>query len=77
MTEKADLQMVSEEHKDRKGYWENELKSLGVDPKGRDDLNDEKELEDLADNLKQVYYQNYKSAYSDKDTDESKLDYII
>lgn len=67
---------MSEEQRGKKGYLDNELKSLGIDPKGKDDL-DDKEVEDLADNLKQVYYQNYKSAYSDKDTDESKLDYII
>ncbi len=40
-------------------------------------LSGKKELEALADNLNQVYYQNYKSAYKDEGVDESKYDYTI
>jgi len=41
------------------------------------ELNDKKELEALTDYLKQVYYQNYKSAYNYEGMDEPKYDCII
>ena len=47
---------------DKKGYWLNELVSLGIQPKRKNDLNDKEELEALTDNIKQVYYQDYKTA---------------
>ena len=71
------LEMTSKEQEDRKGFWENELNSLGIDPKRKNDLNDKEELEALSDNIKQVYYQNFKLAYNESGTDESRFDYII
>jgi hypothetical protein len=66
---------------DKKGYWLNELVSLGIQPKRKNDLNDKEELEALADNIKQVYYQDYKTADDDNDDkeeiDDPRLDYII
>jgi hypothetical protein len=56
---------------------EKELESLGIKPKFRNELNDDKELGDLVENIKQTYYQDYKSAYSDESIDESHFDYII
>ena len=51
----------------KNGYWQNELYSLGiVDPKQKKELNDEEELENLADIIKQAMFQDYKVAYSDK-----------
>jgi chaperonin GroEL (HSP60 family) len=53
----------------KNGYWENELHSLGiVDPKRKKkELKDNKEeLENLADNIKQAIFQDYKLAYSEK-----------
>ncbi len=50
---------------DKKDFWENELKSLGIEPKRENELNDKAELEALAEIIKQVYYQDYKTAYSD------------
>jgi hypothetical protein len=51
----------------RNGYWQNELYSLGiVDPKQKKELNDEEELENLADIIKQAMFQDYKVAYSEK-----------
>jgi hypothetical protein len=38
-----------------------ELESLAVDPKKLNDLNDVHEMEDLVDNLKLNWYQDYKS----------------
>jgi len=37
-------------------YWQNELKSLGIEPKRKNTLNDKDELESLAENIKQFYY---------------------
>jgi hypothetical protein len=58
-------------------WWHNELQSLGIEPKRKNELNDKEELEALADTIKQVYYQDYKAAYGDKEIDESHFDYII
>jgi hypothetical protein len=62
---------------DKKGYWLNELVSLGIQPKRKNDLNNKEELEALADNIKQVYYQDYKTAYDEIEIDDPRLDYII
>ena len=58
-------------------WWYNELQSLGIEPKRKNELNDKEELKALADTIKQVYYQDYKSAYGDIEIDESHFDYII
>ena len=54
----------------KKGYWQNELYSLGIlEPKRKKELNDdddEEELEKLADIIKQAMFQDYKIAYSEK-----------
>lgn len=50
----------------KKGYWQNELDSLGVEPKQKKELNDDEELENLADIIKQAMFQDYKIAYSEK-----------
>ena len=51
----------------RNGYWQNELYSLGiVDPKQKKELNDDEELENLADIIKQAMFQDYKVAYGEK-----------
>jgi hypothetical protein len=53
-----------EDLSDKKEYWQNELKSLGIEPKRQNELNDKEELQALADIIKEVYYQDYKNAYS-------------
>jgi hypothetical protein len=53
----------------KNGYWQNELESLGIveSKRKKKELNDNKEeLENLADNIKQAMFQDYKLAYSDK-----------
>jgi hypothetical protein len=62
---------------DKKGYWLNELVSLGIQPKRKNDLNDKEELEALTDNIKQVYYQDYKTAYDKEEINDPRFDYII
>ena len=53
----------------KKGYWRNELQSLGiVDTKQKKkELNDDdEELANLADIIKQAMFQDYKIAYSEE-----------
>ncbi len=51
----------------KNGYWQDELNSLGIEPKQKNELNDdEEELENLADIIKQAMFQDYKIAYSEK-----------
>lgn len=45
-----------------------DLRSLGVHPKRRTELHDEKELADLTSNIKQSMIHYYKAAYSKKAT---------
>ena len=63
-----------------KGYWINELESLGISPKKINDYlnngnnNDEEEasvieLADLVENIKQTMYQEYKTAFSERITE--------
>jgi hypothetical protein len=42
----------------KNGYWQNELDSLGIEPKQKKELNDKEELESLADIIKQAMFQN-------------------
>jgi hypothetical protein len=45
--------MVSKkEQMDKKSYWQNELKSLGIEPKRKNELNGKKELKGLTDSIK-------------------------
>ena len=63
--EKEEKQQL--QHQAKNGYWRNELDSLGiVHPKRKKELNDEEELEKLADIIKQAMFQDYKVAYSTK-----------
>jgi hypothetical protein len=52
--------------KDDESYWQSELSSLGIDCKRKNELNDKEELRSLATAIKQVYFQDYKTAYDSK-----------
>jgi hypothetical protein len=59
------------ERADKKGYWINELESLGISPKQIEkDYEIEsdciKELADHVENIKQALYQEYKTSYSER-----------
>jgi hypothetical protein len=43
-----------------------ELQSLGIDSRGRNELNNKEELRELAENIKQSMYLDSKSAYDEK-----------
>jgi hypothetical protein len=64
-------EILKKERTDKKDFWENELKSLGIEPQRPNDLNDKSELEALAEILKQVYYQDYKTAYGESSNNDS------
>jgi hypothetical protein len=53
------------EYSDRYGWWLNELDSLGIIPKKTNEINDKLEISDLSENIKQILYQDYKTAYSE------------
>jgi len=53
----------SEEQKDKKAYWQNELKSLGIDSKRINKLDGDEELENLVDVAKQSMVKDYRKAY--------------
>jgi hypothetical protein len=48
-------------------YWENELLSLGICVKTKNEFNNKDELAILVENIKQMYYLQYKTAYSNND----------
>ena len=52
------------ERPDKKEYWQNEVKSSGIQPNRQNKLNDKEELQALAEIIKEVYFQDYKTAYS-------------
>jgi len=52
---------AKDEHRERSGWWINELESLGLSVKKTNELNDLTEIRGLVENLKQVYYQDYKT----------------
>jgi hypothetical protein len=45
---------------------------LGVSPKTRNELNNMQETSNLAENLKQMFYEAYKEAYNANDNEDSK-----
>jgi hypothetical protein len=60
-------------------YLKNELSSLAVECKRRNELNDNEELEVLVTAIKEVYYQDYKTAYDTYNTeiDQSHFEHLI
>jgi hypothetical protein len=61
-------QQQQQQQQAKNGYWQNELDSLGIEPRQKTELNDnkEEELENLADIIKQAMFQDYKVAYSEE-----------
>ncbi len=62
-------------------YLQAELKSLGIQPKRKNELNDKGELEVLASAIKDDYFQDYKTAYDTNNIntqiDKSHFDHLI
>ena len=54
----AEQEQQQQRQQAKNGYWQNELESLGIEPKRKKELNDNKEeLENLADIIKQAMFQ--------------------
>lgn len=70
ISKNAEEKQQQQQQQAKKGYWRNELQSLGiVNPKQKKkEVNDDddEELENLADIIKQAMFQDYKIAYSEK-----------
>jgi hypothetical protein len=64
-------EVFKKERPDNKDCWQNELKSLGIEPRRQNELNDKEELQALAEIIKEVYFQDYKIAYSSSNQDEN------
>ena len=47
--------LKNEHLSDKKDYWQNELKSLGIEPRRQNELDDKEELQALAEIIKEVY----------------------
>jgi hypothetical protein len=56
-----------------KSILQSELSSLGIECKRKNELNDKEELRALATAIKEVYFQDYKTAYNDSHTRIDKL----
>lgn len=61
------------EHPYKKEYLQNELKSLGIEPDYiQNELDDKnEEFQTLAESIKSIYYQAYKTAYSSNSNNNS------
>jgi hypothetical protein len=57
--------MSRPDQKETEGKILDDLRSLGLDPRRKSELNDQHELAELADNLKQSMLQDFKTAYSE------------
>jgi hypothetical protein len=61
-------------------YLQTELSPLGIECKKRNEFNDKEELETLATDIKEAYFQDYKTAYSntsDREIDQSHFEHLI
>ena len=81
MTTTTSAQGGGVDNKEEENYLQSELSSLGIDCKRKNELNDEEELEGLATAIKEVYFQDYKTAYQGEydeiEIDKSHFDHLI
>jgi hypothetical protein len=63
---KKETEQEQQQQQAKNSYWQNELESLGIEPKQKKELNDDEELENLAYIIKQAMFQDYKVAYSEE-----------
>jgi hypothetical protein len=56
-----------------KSILQSELRSLGIECKRMNEFNDKQELEALASAIKEVYFQDYKTAYYDDDKSQRQI----
>jgi hypothetical protein len=72
--------MIIESEEAKTNYLQSELSSLGIQPKRTNELNDNEELGALVTAIKEVYMQDYKTAYNTSNIegiDQSHFDHLI
>jgi hypothetical protein len=57
--------MARDEHPERHSWWLNELESLGINAKDESQLKDPKMTSELTMDIKQMFYEEYKKAFSE------------
>jgi hypothetical protein len=57
--------MARDEHPERHSWWLNELESLGINVKDESQLKDPKMTSELTMGIKQMFYEEYKKAFSE------------
>jgi hypothetical protein len=81
MTTTTSAQGGGVDKEEEENYLQRELSSLGIDCKRKNELNDEEELEGLATAIKEVYFQDYKTAYQEEydqiEIDKSHFGHLI
>ena len=70
-TEVDTIMATKQENLQKDDWWINELDSLGVGVKVRNELNNIEETSSLAENPKHVFYQAYKAAYNEGNNQNS------
>ena len=58
--------MAEIEQPEQYSWWLNELDSLGISTLKKNGLNNRKEASDLTDAVKQILYEEYLKAYSER-----------
>jgi hypothetical protein len=56
---------------EKKSYLQSELNSLAIECKRMNELNDEEDLEALANAIKEVYFRDYKTEYNNDTTNSN------
>ena len=64
--------IMATEVQNEETYLQAELSSLGIECKRKNEFNDKKELEALANAMKEVYFQDFKTAHNDHDDDKGQ-----
>lgn len=59
-----------------KSYLQSELNSLGINCKRMNEFNGKEDLEALATALKEVYFQDYKTAYNNNTSNTEEIDQL-
>jgi hypothetical protein len=57
--------MTKVEHPEKHGWWLNELESLGINTREESKLKDFNMTNDLTMDIKQMFYEEYKKAFSE------------
>ena len=59
------LSMATIEYPEKHSWWLNELESLGINTREESQLGDPKKTSELTMDIKQMFYEEYKKAFSE------------